>query len=328
MRAGIGGPIGKPARFGTGQPDPGQSSSLDAYTGPGKPTDCESLRVDADPGQLDGGHVKPLKSHSIFSSGALHERVPEGERRKFLGIVMKLMYLARLTRPDILLATTYLASRAHIITNSDLKSLGRIIGYLKEHPDEGVIVHCTSLQVVAGCDASFSVHPNGKGHTGYSIGLGASMSYLVCKSGKQSAGSTASTDCEIIALCECAKTCYWLREIIKELKVSKLEQIIILQDNQSSIALHQEDGKSKNSKHMLSKMFYVIELIKTGALRLEWLETHRLAADLLTKPLVGHPFRLHRKAIMGENHEGKTPDLSVESGIPVQRKRKRQDDRI
>jgi hypothetical protein len=52
------------------------------------------------------------------------------DNKEFLSIIMTLMYLARLTRPDLLLPVTYLASRAHSPRKSDLKKLERVIKYL------------------------------------------------------------------------------------------------------------------------------------------------------------------------------------------------------
>ena len=55
---------------------------------------------------------------------------PPYDRKQYLSMVMSLMYLARLTRPDILLATTYLAGRSQSPTLEDWKRGERIIRYL------------------------------------------------------------------------------------------------------------------------------------------------------------------------------------------------------
>jgi hypothetical protein len=53
------------------------------------------------------------------------------DKIKFLSIIMAIMYLARLSRPDVLLATAYLATKAQHPKEGDYKAALRIISYLK-----------------------------------------------------------------------------------------------------------------------------------------------------------------------------------------------------
>ena len=54
------------------------------------------------------------------------------DNKKYLSLVMSLMYLARLTRPDILMPTTDLASRCSDPNIKDYQKLLRIVSYLGE----------------------------------------------------------------------------------------------------------------------------------------------------------------------------------------------------
>jgi hypothetical protein len=49
---------------------------------------------------------------------------------KYLSLVMSLMYLARFTRPDILMATTYLATKSSKPSKSDYSKLIQILSYV------------------------------------------------------------------------------------------------------------------------------------------------------------------------------------------------------
>jgi len=99
---------------------------------------------------------KPSKSPAsdkLFSN----EKNPKDEhvdKKKFLSLIMSLMYLARLTRPDILLPVTYLATKSHNATTTDWNSAMRILSYLDGTRSKGVIIHCTDLSIHAICDAS------------------------------------------------------------------------------------------------------------------------------------------------------------------------------
>ena len=55
------------------------------------------------------------------------------------------MYVARLTRPDVLLATAYLATKAQHPKEGDYKVALRIISYLHCTTSYGIVVNCREL---------------------------------------------------------------------------------------------------------------------------------------------------------------------------------------
>jgi hypothetical protein len=202
-------------------------------------------------------------------------------RKEYLGIVMTLMYVARLTRPDILLPVTYLAARSHMATTADMKHVQRIVNYLDKTKHIGITLHCESLQVNISCDASFAMHPDGKGHTGYILTLG--ESYLHARSGKQKFTATSSTEAEIIAAVDSCKIAIWQREIIRELDIEDLQPINLLQDNKSSLIMVSDPSTFKRSKHMLTKISYLRDLRKMGIITAEHCPTENMVSDLLQK---------------------------------------------
>ena len=60
-------------------------------------------------------------------------------------MIMAILYVARLTRPDVLLATAYLATKAQHPKEGDYKAL-RIISYLKGTTSHGIVVNCRELK--------------------------------------------------------------------------------------------------------------------------------------------------------------------------------------
>lgn len=221
------------------------------------------------------------------------------DRKTFLALIMSLMYLARLTRPDILLPTVFLASRSHCATKADHNEALRICRYLRGTKKLGVRIHCTGLDVRVFCDASYQVHADGKSHTGYIVTLGDTFSYVHGRSAKQKLTATSSTDAEVLAMVESLKQATWIRNIITELRITQLSVITLYQDNKSAIIMVETDSKNKRSKHILSKITYAKELHKFGILSVEYMNTMNMVADLLTKPLHGAPFVGHRNSMMG-----------------------------
>jgi hypothetical protein len=79
---------------------------------------------------------------------------------------MAIMYLARLTRPDVLLAKSYLTTKAQQPTEGDHGPALRIVSYLNETIDHGIKIHCTELKFHLHCDASWASHHDGSSHRG------------------------------------------------------------------------------------------------------------------------------------------------------------------
>ena len=67
---------------------------------------------------------------------------------------MAIMYLARLSRPDVLLATAYLATKAQHPTEGDHRAALRIVSYLNQTINHGIKIKCTELKFHLHCDAA------------------------------------------------------------------------------------------------------------------------------------------------------------------------------
>jgi hypothetical protein len=161
-------------------------------------------------------------------------------QKDFLSLIMKLMYLARLTRPDILFSVTYLATKSQKPILRDWKNAIRIVQYLSGTPFFGIHVHCSDLTMYAHCDASYGAHADGKGHTGFIISLGESLSYIHARSSKQKVGSTSSTDAEIIAAKSCCQMIQWIRNILREVDLETTKPTIFFKTTKVQLSfIHQ-----------------------------------------------------------------------------------------
>lgn len=230
------------------------------------------------------------------------DEVPISDSKSFLSIVMSLMYIARLTRPDILLAVTYLATRAQHPTETDMAKIHRVLRYLKGTTELGVTIHCEDLRLHCHCDASYGSHPNGSSHTGYVVSMGSTKSYVHARSGKQKTASLSSTDAEVIALVDCLKVVVWLRDLLQELDLGRLTPTAIYQDNKSALFMVTDTrAKYRRSKHILTKIAFARDLHREGAIEMIYCDTKSMIADVLTKPLQGAQFILLICLILGIN---------------------------
>jgi hypothetical protein len=251
--------------------------------------------------ECNTGNVRTSAAEDIFDIPSEENATTATPARKteYLSLVMTLMYLARLTRPDILLPVTYLATKTHCVNEKDFVHAVRVVRYLRCTKDLGVILNCDSLQVQCIADASYGTHIDGMSHTGFILALGNNKSYVHARSGKQKVAATSSTEAEVIGMVECMKMGVWLRNIITNLHIVDLSSILLAQDNQSVLFMLEELSKNKRSKHILTKVCYARDLVMSGIVDAYYLFTEEMTADILTKPKTARFFIYHRDNMMG-----------------------------
>jgi hypothetical protein len=221
--------------------------------------------------------ASPASSH-LFN----HE--PENkpyDRISFLSIIMAIMYLARLSRPDVLLATAFLATKAQNPTEGDHRAALRIISYLKATINHGIKINCQELRLHLHCDASWASHHDGRSHTGWILKLG--ESFLGSKSSKQRVGSSSSTDAEIIATVDGLKNVKWLDNLTIEIGLP-VSTCHLYQDNLSASKIISKTTKTKQVKHLLSKIDIAQQYFADKLYEIIQTPTEEMIADALTKP--------------------------------------------
>jgi hypothetical protein len=218
------------------------------------------------------------------ASSHLFNHVPEDkpyDRIKYLSLIMSIMYLARLSRPDLLLATAYLATKAQHPKEGDYKAALRIVSYIKNTINHGIKINCTELQFHLHCDASWSSHHDGSSHSGWVLFLG--NSYLGSKSSKQRIGSPSSTDAEIISTADGLKNLKWLDTLTLEIGLP-LSICHLYQDNLSASKIISKTTKTKQVKHLLSKINLCQQYFADKLYEIIQTPTDEMIADALTKP--------------------------------------------
>ena len=216
--------------------------------------------------------------------------------------LMKLSYLAKRTRPDILLAVSFLAMRMKSPNHYDASKLQRIYEYLAKTQDYVFTLKPSNLRILAWVDASYAVHTDGRSHTGILIGLGGHQGLVYFRSSVQRLVSDSSTYAELIAQHDGAHTIQWLSFLMEELgfPVSGDQVPIMYQDNRSAMQLAERGpGVVSRSRHFQVRYFYVKELIDTNSLQLVHLPTEQMHADFMTKPNQGKLFRVRVWFLLG-----------------------------
>jgi hypothetical protein len=146
-------------------------------------------------------------------------------------------------------------------------------------------------------DAAFAVHQDFKSHTGATMTLGKGA--IQSSSTKQKVNSRSSTEAELVAMDDVIAKVLWTKQFL-EGPGYKINQNIVLHDNQSTMKLEQNGKASsgKRTRHFNIKFFYITDLIDRKEVTIKYCPTNEMIADYMTKPLTGSKFNNLRNIIM------------------------------
>ncbi len=235
-------------------------------------------------------------SKSITKPLAISESNPSVASRPFLSLLMKLLYLAKRIRPDLLYSISTLATRSQSPTSNDYECLIKILQYLNGTQDFIYRIPVQdSLQLCAYIDASYNAHPDSKGHSGISLFLGSVP--IFTKSVKQKMVSTSSTECEIIAIFDAMPYILKLRNLLTELGIDQ-QPTVIKEDNLSTIQILTSNISSMRTVHYRNKVHFIHQFVHDSTIKFEYCPTREMCSDILTKPLFGSLFTKFREVYL------------------------------
>ena len=203
--------------------------------------------------------------------------------KTFRSPVMALMYLARMTRPDLLHTVSVLATRSASPTLHDRSKLERVFGYLKRTRNLGIRFTKGNKQIKIYADASHGLHPKGEGHGGIVITYGSAPIYA--KSWKIKMITRSSSETELVALEESSTFPSWLRQLMNDMHLEINGKHIIHQDNKSTMLLASNGGSFGRTKHLIIKKSFVKQGLAKGEFAICYLPTKDMLADWFTKPM-------------------------------------------
>jgi hypothetical protein len=110
---------------------------------------------------------------------------------------------------------------------------------------------------------------------------------ITWRSTRQKAVTVSSTEAEYYGLTNAAKEAAWLRKLLRQLQYSgsDIEPTLIHGDNQSSLALAEDAKSHQRTKHVDIQYHYIREQVNQNRVFVSYLETQKMVADGLTKPL-------------------------------------------
>jgi hypothetical protein len=201
---------------------------------------------------------------------------------KYLSIVMTLMYLARHTRPDILMPVTFLATKSAEPTSEYYADAIRIVAYVDSTRSLSMVFSSSANMLpVIYADASHLLHQDAKGHGGIILSLGSAP--IMTKSYKLKINSKSSTESELVVLESACSYANWWFTLLTELNLMSTNSIKVYQDNMSAIAIVKNSNFSNINKHMVNRANIIKDHLSTNTIYIEHLPTTVMVADILTK---------------------------------------------
>lgn len=248
---------------------------------------------------VTGGARTPA-TEGLFEVRADAPLCGDQRRKEFHSLVAKMLYLAKKSRPECLMAVAFLATRVSRCTEHDWEKLVRLLRYVNDTRERGIVLRHGKRGIIVTMyiDASYGVHADGKSHTGSCIVIGATGA-VHCKSAKQLIVTKSATEAELVALSDSASQGLHTRAFIMA-QGYECGPMTAYQDNMSCMALI-ERGRSaaERTRHIDIRYFWVKERVDMGEVIIKHLGTKDMSANLLTKPLQGGQFISERDSLTG-----------------------------
>jgi hypothetical protein len=217
-------------------------------------------------------------------------------------VVGSLLYLARVTRPDITFAVNQLARHCSKPRKEAWVAAKYLLRYLGRTRDLELELRPTEegMRVATDADWANDVQDR-KSVSGF-------MAFLFgCPvhwgSTKQSVVSLSSTTAEFIAANDGLQQADWIQLVTAEVLTDANPLQLTLQiDNQPTIHRIKRDGSSGAQKAVDIRFHALKDAWREGLMRLEYVPTHDNPADLMTKAL-SRPELLHKRGLCGLGSE-------------------------
>lgn len=211
----------------------------------------------------------------------LNNETYEAPYRELIG---GLMYLAVVTRPDIINRVVHLAQFMTNFNKEHWIAAKRILRYVKKTSDFGLSYKKDNkeLNIVGYTDADWGGDiMDRKSYTGYVFNM--CNGAITWKSQKQKTVALSSAEAEYISIAEAAKEAIYIKNIFNEMNLKA--NIKLYNDNQSANLLTRDAVYHARSKHIDLRYHFVRDAVKNEDFKLEYLPTEKMIADVFTKSL-------------------------------------------
>lgn len=209
-------------------------------------------------------------------------------------LVGSLMYLAIGTRP-IAHTVSVLSQFNCGHEKKHWMAAKHVLRYLKNTVDVNLCFKRTNENLLGYVDADWgSCAIDRRSYTGSAFILAGGA--ITWESHKQRTVALSSTEAEYLGLTDAAKEAVYLTNFLKELGFEGLTDTTLYNDNQGAGELARNPVYHARSKHIEIRQHFIREVLNNYSMKLEYLPTEEMLADILTKQL---PKKKHNYCVRG-----------------------------
>lgn len=214
----------------------------------------------------------------------LEKSVDVCKQYPFQQLIGSLMYLSVLTRPDISYSVSFLSQFNNSYSLIHWKHAKRILRYLSKTKSYGLMFTKDDCNLEGFVDADWASNTvDRKSYTGFYFKFSGSVISYECK--KQQTTALSSTEAEYMAITEACKEAIYLKNLLNEIVDFCNYTITLYNDNQGAQKLTENPMFHKRTKHIDVRHHFVREAVANKYVKIVYLPTSEMPADLLTKGL-------------------------------------------
>jgi len=228
----------------------------------------------------------PMETNALQNLPKNLEKALEDDIREYQSILGSLMYPMTQTRPDLAFAVTFLSRHSTNPSAAHAQAIRRVLRYLNGTRNMGITYDGRRPGFWGCSDADWAGDIDTRSSTSAYVFFlyGGPITW---KSTRQKSIALSSTESEYYGLTDAAKEAIWLQSLLKDLKYENddVKPVKILGDNQGSLALSENPEYHQRTKHIDIKYHFIRHQIAKGKIKVSYIETAKMPADGLTKPL-------------------------------------------
>ena len=243
-------------------------------------------------------NAKP--QHTTMDIGTLKEDngpITEKDAARYRSILGAILYL-QTTRPDIAAATSILCKYAKNPRQSHSSELDHLLRYLQGTKDVTLTLGRPDHEhLTAYADSDWGGDINtSRSRTGFVIMLYGPIAW---RSGLQGSVAISTAEAELYSMTEAYQELAFINGLLQDFNMH-VQTPLLINDNQSAIAMAEEARFSRNSRHIEIRYRFLHEHVRDNTLTIKYIPSADNIADILTKILPAPRTRLLRTKIMSE----------------------------
>jgi len=220
--------------------------------------------------------------------------------------VGKLLYLTKLTRPDLSSAVRELATFMDGANMEHWTALHRALDYAVATKDKALVLKPTSVydgMIVGYSDSNYASNKDTrKSVSGFAIYFNGVL--VSWKSKAQQCVTLSSTEAEYVAMSLCVMEMEFIRQIVESMDFEVKLPMRSFVDNTGALELAKNYSTSGRTKHIDVRFHFVREMIDQGLLEIAFVPTDKNVADIFTKNLSMEKFEFHSGNLGVQSGEG------------------------